>query len=235
MKIMKPKILKNVTIITFSLFVLLTTVLFISCNKESEIVEKSVETIFNEVVFTDSKGSVISIDDASLDLPDAVLILMEDKDSRSGIKAQYFKTEEDAYNYVSGNPKLIEVKEKMDFVRQVRSLAEKTGDINIDDPELFSKEMKTLLASYNPNADRGVGMLYDLSPPAGDSFPVTGNAQVTLFSFNNKASSAKGVGLANYLWSRTWFRGSSVYLLFGTGIYIPLAPIGFDNKACSSW
>ncbi|MBS4013974.1 MAG: hypothetical protein KGZ97_09510 [Bacteroidetes bacterium] len=231
---MKPKILKNVTIITFSLFVLLTTVLFISCNKESEIVEKSVETIFNEVVFTDSKGSVISIDDASLDLPDAVLILMEDKDSRSGIKAQYFKTEEDAYKYISEIPELTDAKEKMDFARRVRSLAEKTGDINVEDPELFSKEMKTLLASYNPIADRGMGLLYDLSPPAGDYFPITGNAQVSLFSFNNRATSAQGFGLANWLWSRTWFRGSAVYLLLGTAHFIPLKDLNFDNQACSS-
>jgi hypothetical protein len=48
--------------------------------------------------------------------------------------------------------------------------------------------------------------------------------------FRNKAESATGAGLANFLNDRRWFGGTSFYLLLGTGTIVNFSGV-FGNRA----
>src|SRR5690606_23323242 len=150
------------------------------------------------------------------------------------LHAHYFTNEDKAYEYICSKPSLIDAKLKLEFTRDVRELAELTGDINKTNPEDFSDAMKEKLASFNTIQEKGVGVLYDFLNAQGPTTIVTGNPQFTLFGFNNRAESAQGVGLANWLWDKRWFSGTSVYLLLGTAGVINFNALNFQNRAESS-
>jgi len=83
----------------------------------------------------------------------------------------------------------------------------------------------------------GVGVLLDYNNCNGPSCPLTGSPQFSLFGFKNRAESARGIGLANTVGDKTWFRGRGVYLILGTAECLPFyfSSGHFLNMAESAW
>ncbi len=176
-------------------------------------------------------GNQITSNQINMETGDAVLFVEPCIDNSFKYTLRYFKSEEDAYNYVCTTKGMEEIKIQMDYIKSVRDLAQVTGDINIDDPNEISKELKILFSNSSFEQTKGVGILFDNLNGTGSFSALTGNPQPTLFSFNNRAESAKGIGLANRIFDKKWFRGNSVYLLLGTAGLIPFDGINFRNKA----
>src|SRR5690606_26237158 len=102
----------------------------------------------------------ISVNSVDMTNDNAVLIV-EQIDETAQLHAHYFTNEDKAYEYICSKPSLIDAKLKLEFTRDVRELAELTGDINKTNPEDFSDAMKEKLASFNTIQEKGVGVLYD--------------------------------------------------------------------------
>ncbi len=106
---------------------------------------------------------------------------------------------------------------------------ERTGTVPADYTEY-------LAGVANVSKTAGVGVLFDDLNGSGSIFPISGNPQATLPGFDNRAESAGGIGLANSVWDKTFFRGSSRYLLLGTGqSVVNFDGLGFQNVTSSCW
>jgi len=210
---------------------------FTSCNKEIENgkvqqqVKQEEAASAKPIRFLNAAGQEISKADANMDLDNAVLIVSEEK---SGISARYFTSETEAYAYVCSQSKFSKIQKTMEIAKEIRELAIQTGDLSVENPADYSAEMKQLLSSYPAEQTKGVGLLFDNLNASGSIAPLTGSPQPTLFGFNNKAESASGAGLANNIWDKKFFSGSSIYLLLGTGSVINFDGLGFQNRAESA-
>lgn len=220
---MKKLILSTITL----------SVLLFSCQKElvEEIVVDSNSVDFKTNLVVDANGKELSSSDLKGDYS---FIVEESNLPNKQYKFTYFSSENEVYNFVTANSKYNEIKVSIDKAKTIRTLAEKTGDINIEDPnsENISAEMKELLASYEvTNKTAGVGVLWDNLNSSGPSFPVLGVPIPGYGKFRNKAESANGAGLANTIHDRTWFRGAARYLLLGTGTTVNFNGMNFRNRA----
>ena len=99
---------------------------------------------------------------------------------------------------------------------------EQTGVV----PEDYTAYLQSLTRAGRVN---GVGILHDNLNASGSIFPISGAPQPILPGFDNKAESASGFGLVNSVWDRTFFRGSSRYLLLGTGAVLNFDGLNFQN------
>lgn len=220
---MKKLILSTITL----------SVLLFSCQKElvEEIVVDANSVDFKTNLVVDANGKELSSSDLKGDYS---FIVEESNLPNKQYKFTYFSNENEVYNFVKSNSKYNEIEISIDKARKVRNLAEKTGDINIENPtsENISAEMKELLASYEvSNKVSGVGMLWDNLNSSGGTFPILGFPTPGYGKFRNKAESANGVGLGNTIHDRTWFRGSARYLLLGTATTVNFDGMNFRNRA----
>lgn len=105
----------------------------------------------------------------------------------------------------------------MNKIESARKYAEDNGIItHYEQTGEVKKEYLDYLASLDkPN--RGVGILHDNLNGSGTWVPLTGTGQPTYGSFNDRAESASGIGLANTIYDRTFWRTPARWLTLGTG------------------
>jgi hypothetical protein len=103
-------------------------------------------------------------------------------------------------------------------------------DLPVDSPDLLRKatvEAHPLMGSVFDSY-----ILFDSNSCGGSFIPLVGAMpRFGWFGFNNKASSANGLGGAT-LFSRYWFKGKKAYLI-DIGSCLNLADLAFDNMASS--
>jgi hypothetical protein len=149
-----------------------------------------------------------------------------------------FDTEQELQNFAKTTSYASVFAEKFAKVEAARAYAaahnsiasyESTGTVPADYTEYLAK-----VTGVSKTA--GVGVLFDDLNGSGAIFPISGNPQATLPGFDNRAESAGGIGLANSVWDKTFFRGSSRYLLLGTGQdVVNFDGLGFQNVTSSCW
>lgn len=159
-------------------------------------------------------------------------------ESNGKINNYIFDTETELESFAKTTSYGRVITDKLTNVRAARAYAaqhhsieqfEQTGIV----PEDYSSYLRT--ASGAASKSFGIGVLHDNLNASGSIFPITGSPQATLPGFDNRAESASGVGLANTVWDKTFFRGSSRYLLLGTGTYVNFDGLGFQNVTSSEW
>ena len=228
----------------FLSFAVLGSIIFgTSCNKPAENPAPGAQTQAtsqkddNGITYVDVSGNRIpeSAVDQSLDY-----VLAYDYNNAT---IHYFRSENEAQQYCQQTGNFPDLLTRINAIQKVRDFAVANGvDLNRDDdPPQAVKDFIDETCGGLGQKGTGVGILYEhvnCTSAYGSTCGISGNPQFSLFGFRNRASAAKGVGLANMLWDRTWFRGPSVYLLLGTASTIPLAlPCGlnYNDRAESCW
>ena len=210
--------------------------LTISCDKEEvkEVINNETEVNNGtsdekfKCVYTNSQGNIMGTDQVDFSLPDYVVFVESVDENTRTINARYFFTEEEAYNFSLESDGYESFPKKVEQVREIRALAQLTGDdqLGIDESDVYSTEMQELLRNIEVengvNNDRGVGILHDGPSGNGSVAPLTGSPQPSLFWFRNRAESASGVGLGNWLWKKRWFTGGSAVSY--THLTLPTTP-----------
>lgn len=170
----------------------------------------------------------------------STITLVTDKLNKKGEVENFeFQGEEEFLNYLKDNHIgfYSECKTKIDRLKKARKFAYENGIVShYNDTKKIPEEYTNYLNELFPNTEstRGVGILWDNLNASGSNRPLLGNPEPTFFGWNNRAESATGVGLANFVFERIFFGGDSRYLLLGTATNIPFDGINFRNKTSSA-
>lgn len=125
---------------------------------------------------------------------------------------------------------------KMELIEKARKYATNNGIIEYYEKTGIIKEDYLNYLNTLSKKTRGVGVLHNNTDGSGTWVPLTGTGQPTFGNFNDKASSASGIGLANTVFDRTFFRGANRWIVLGTGGLLPFnGAINFDNRTASAW
>lgn len=158
-------------------------------------------------------------------------------DDKKVISHYVFDTEEELQNFAKSTPYANTVANRFSQINAAREYAaahhsieeyERTGIV----PSDLTNYVQQLSGSAKPN---GVGLMFDDLNAGGSFFPLSGSPQGTLPGFDNRAESASGAGLANDVWDKKFWGGSSRFLILGTGTVINFDGLNFQNMASSAW
>lgn len=212
---MKRKIKMKKIILAISAIALFS----VACNKAKTTIEPSTSTTKN----------VRSEDEAITFVTDKI----------DG-KIQYFtfENENEALSFLEEKGIFQDEIEKIKKTQDLREYAISIGEIENYEATGTISDNYTNYINANFKKSRGPGALHD-NPNAGGSAISTGTTpQPTLYYFNDRAESASGLGLVNWLHDRTFFRGPSLFysitLSNGPSFIINFAGFNFSNKAASA-
>lgn len=158
----------------------------------------------SDFIYFDKDLKQISIDGLR---KDPEILIIADATSGKKVHCIYFSNEDEAYNFTVKTGKYPDLKENIENVRKVKEFARRYN-VNFDSDETPPQEVVDYLSTFELEIQpEGVGLLYDYYDclslsSSGGTIPITGNPQPSLFSFNNRASVAQGIGLANRIWDR---------------------------------
>lgn len=213
-----------------------------SCEKK-EVFKKATKTNESQQIENNETSSPDYFDENYYNT--SKLIFITDKLNKENKVEQFeFEGEKMFLSFLKGNaPSLFEeINTKIEKLTKARRYAYENNIVTEFDAhgtikESYTQYLKDLFSnndSNNSRGTRGVGILWDNLNASGSNRPLTGGPVPTYFGWNNKAESATGIGLANSVFDKNFFGGSSRYLLLGTGTVIPFDGIGFRNKTNSS-
>jgi hypothetical protein len=149
-----------------------------------------------------------------------------------------FDTEVELQNFAKTTPYASAFASKFEKVQAARQYAATHNSIaSFESTGAVPADYTQYLASINgASKTAGVGYMADDLDGGGTLFPISGNPQATLPGFDNRAESAYGLGLANTIYEKTFFRGSTRYIFLAAGGWvINFDTIGFQNVTSSCW
>ncbi len=149
-----------------------------------------------------------------------------------------FDTEAELQNFAKTTPYASAFASRFEKVQAARQYAAAHNSIAIfESTGVVPADYTEYLTSVNGASKvAGVGYLADYLDAGGTIFPISGNPQATLPGFDNRAESAYGLGLANTIYDKTFFRGSTRYIFLAAGGWdVNFDTINFMNVTSSCW